>query len=136
MDQLEALRQREGDPEENELFDSPGTHAEEHRGAARASRTGAYGTGAGVWPDLRHCPACGQADFPLAALERVEAFAPVEIAGDARAGFTARWGGTSEVNWDTSLTLAYACRACGSELPEPHAVALDYLLTNRRARGE
>jgi hypothetical protein len=70
----------------------------------------------------------------LAARERLEAFAQITLDGDPRSGFTAAWDGHSEVNWDSSRTLAYACQECGHDLPEEYAAALDRLLGNTRAR--
>lgn len=127
MDELGTVRWRAGDPEEHELFDSPTPGSAWRREMLVVLHGGA-------WPDLGRCPACGQVDFPLASLERVEAFAGIDLTGDTLAGFTAAWRGTDEACWDTAATLAYLCRACGAELPEAYAVALDRLLANRRAR--
>ena len=88
-------------------------------------------------PNLRRCPSCGVEDFRLASIERIEAYAPIDVEGDTATGFTAKWSGMADstFNWDSAVTLAYACRECGTELPEEYAVLLDTLLTNTRETG-
>lgn len=87
-------------------------------------------------PDLSVCPNCGERDFPLVSIERVEAYAPIEREGSPERGFTARWSGMAEstFNWDYSVTLDYRCQSCRTELPEEHAALLDRLLDNHRER--
>lgn len=82
--------------------------------------------------NLTVCPHCGRADFPLRSLERVEAYAQIAVDGDMATGFSAKWDGQTEFDWDSSTTLAYLCEACGATLPEDYAVLLDTLLANTR----
>lgn len=83
-------------------------------------------------PNLSVCPHCGREDFPLASRERLEADSDITLDGDATIGFTAEWGGNSEVDWDSSRTRSYHCQACGKTLPDDYAAALDALLGNER----
>lgn len=86
-------------------------------------------------PDLAVCPHCGREDFPLASLERLEADSHITIDRAPDTGFTAEWGGYTEVRWDSSVTLYYVCQSCGAQLPEDYAALLDQLLGNRREQG-
>ncbi len=83
-------------------------------------------------PNLSVCPHCGRKDFPLASRERLEADSHITLDGDPDTGFTAEWGGYTEVRWDSSVTLFYDCQACGKTLPDDYAAALDALLGNER----
>jgi len=86
--------------------------------------------------DLSTCPHCGQKNFPLVSLERVEAYTNIMLEGDPLTGFEARWGGSYDTNWDSSVPVCYMCLACGPELPEAYAAALDILLDNTREAKE
>jgi len=83
-------------------------------------------------PNLSVCPHCGREDFPLASRESLEADTHITLGGDATTGFTAAWGGYTDVDWDSSATLFYLCQACGKTLPDDYAAALDALLGNER----
>ena len=85
-----------------------------------------------VLPDLRTCPHCGRHPFRLVSEERIYGYAGIVLDDDPATGFTAEWGGETDMDWNSSKTTCYLCRSCNSVLPEDYAQALDVLLGNSR----
>ncbi len=82
--------------------------------------------------DLTICPNCGTPGFRLASEERVYGYASIVLEGTPVTGFTAEWGGETDMDWNSSTTMVYLCRDCDSVLPEWYAILLDGLLDNLR----
>ena len=79
--------------------------------------------------DFGSCPTCGKtgAEFYPETIEVLSGNAGINLFRD-KTTYTADWDGTTEVNYDSSVTVAYRCGWCLESLPESHAFYLDQLL--------